>query len=143
MKDKHSHMVISVTRTIGLNYSKSHIIAYYCFADALPHLTCRPTRQHHTCLISITWFNYMTHHIFQRPKSSFTSLKINAGTQTHFLAHQKILYAKFMNITDPYHLAFPKLRSINRYSNWPSLAPHIHSTYTLEPDCTSETYEEN
>ena len=148
MKDKHSHMVISGTRTNGLNYFpwafKSYIIAYYCFTDAWPHLTCHPAKQHHRFLISITWFHHMMHHIFQRLKSSFTSLKINTGTQKQFLAYQKILPAKFMDIViNQYHLTLPHSWSINRYINWPSLAPHIRSAHALEPDCTFETYEEN
>lgn len=76
---------VYVNQTKRLNYFPcgfmSHIIPYYRFIDALPHLSCCPPRRHRRFLISsITWLNHMKHHISQRLKSSFTSLKMNTGT---------------------------------------------------------------
>ena len=53
----------------------------------------------------------MTHHISQRLKPSFTCLKLTPALGKHFLTYQKILPAKFMDITThPYHLTQRQLQ---------------------------------
>ena len=75
----------------------------------------------------------LTHYISQRLESSFTPHKINTATRKHFLTCQKVLPAKFMNITThPCHLT--ERHNLN-FVTFP-----IHRQTTLvEPSRSSRT----